>query len=139
MVFKDASISGGGEAVRHEAGASPPSRRVRANYKSLLCGHLAVLARVMPIHRDQAGKLCLVASWNLLVEGLTGTLATSNGRETKKNGANSWRLHHDMTSLLHQQKMSRTRTALALALAWSERSIYSDVQSHNAATIAHDS
>ena len=97
MVFKDASISGGGEAVRHEAGASPPSRRVRANYKSLLCGHLAVLARVMPIHRDQAGKLCLVASWNLLVEGLTGTLATSNGRETKKNGANSWRLHHDMT------------------------------------------
>ena len=113
---------------------------MRANYKSLLCGHLTVLARVMPIHRDQAGKLCLVASWNLLVEGLTGTLATSNGRETKKNGANSWRLHHDMTSLLHQQKMSRTRTALALpALAWSERSIYSDVQSHNAATIAHDS
>ena len=42
-----------------------------------------------------------------LVEGPTGmgtglhspaTTTTRNGRETKKNGANSWRLHHDMTS-----------------------------------------
>ena len=99
----------------------------------------AALARVMPIHRDQAGKLCLVASWNLLVEGLTGTLATSNGRETKKNGANSWRLHHDMTSPAEDVTTGHAAPRHANGHDGAAGSIYSDVQDHNAATIAHDS
>ena len=64
---------------------------------------------------------------------------TRNGRETKKNGANSWRLHHDMTSPAEDVTTGHAAPRHAIGHDGAAGSIYSDVQDHNAATIAHDS
>ena len=74
-------------------------------------------------------------------QGCTGLAPTTrNGRETKKNGANSWRLHHDMTSPAEDVTTGHAAPRHAIGHDGAAAgSIYSDVQDHNAATIAHDS